>query len=205
MYIPKSFEVKETDAIYDFIENNSFAILFSQKGDNPLATHLPLLLDRDEGCLYGHMAKANTHWENIESEVLVVFSGPHSYISPSWYETPHSVPTWNYVAVHVNGNLESIEDNKSLMKILDDSVSYFESGKPNPWNTSKADINFISNLSKGIVGFKIQITKIEGIWKLSQNHSKVRQEGVITALELRGDDNSKQIAKLMRGNVEKQA
>jgi transcriptional regulator len=203
MYIPKSFEVNEKETIYDLIENNSFAILFSKKGDKPSATHLPLLLDRNEGYLYGHMAKANTHWENIESEVLVVFSGAHSYISPSWYETPQSVPTWNYVAVHVYGNLELIEDDKRLIKILDDSVSYYESGKPNPWDMSKADSNFIDNLSKGIVGFKIQITKIEGKWKLSQNHSEERQERVINALELQEDYNSMQIAKLMRANLMK--
>jgi transcriptional regulator len=203
MYIIKSFEVNEKEPIYDLIENNSFAILFSQKGDKPFATHLPLLLDRNEGCLYGHLAKENPQWENIESEVLVVFSGAHSYISPTWYETPQSVPTWNYVAVHVYGNLELIEDNKRLIKILDDSVTYYESGKPNPWDMGKVDFNFIDNLSKGIVGFKIQISKIEGKWKLSQNRSKEIQERVINALELQEDDNSKQIAKLMRGNLEK--
>lgn len=203
MYIPKSFEVNEKETIYDLIENNSFAILFSSKEDKASATHLPLLLDRNAGCLYGHMAKANTHWENIENEVLVIFSGAHSYISPSWYETPQSVPTWNYVAVHVYGNLELIEDKERLLKILDGSVTYYESGKPNAWDMSKAGLNFIDNLSKGIVGFKIRITKIEGKWKLSQNHSKERQERVINALELQEDDNSKQIAKLMRENIEK--
>ncbi|NHN33776.1 FMN-binding negative transcriptional regulator [Paenibacillus agricola] len=205
MYVPKSFEINEKEQIYDLIEKNSFAILFSQKDDQPFATHLPLLLDRDEGCLYGHMAKANTHWENIESKVLVVFSGAHSYISPYWYETPQSVPTWNYVAVHVYGKLELIEDDNKLIKILDDSVTYYESGKPNPWNMSKADFNLIDSLSKGIVGFKIEITNIEGKLKLSQNHSKERQERVINALEMQDDDNSKQISKLMRENLEKQS
>ncbi|WP_315971307.1 FMN-binding negative transcriptional regulator [Paenibacillus sp. N3.4] len=188
MYIPKTFEMNENAIIYDFIEKNGFAILFSQKDEKPFATHLPLFLDRHEGCLYGHMAKANTQWENVKNEVLVVFSGAHSYISPSWYETPQSVPTWNYVAVHVYGNLELIEDNQSLMRILDDSVTYYETGNPNAWDMSKAGTNFIDNLSKAIVGFKIQISKIEGKWKLSQNHSKERQEHVINALELQEDD-----------------
>jgi transcriptional regulator len=200
VYTPKSFEVNERETLYEWMEQNSFAILFSQKGDEPFATHLPLLLDRNEGCLYGHFAKANTHWENIESEVLAVFSGVHSYISPSWYETPNSVPTWNYVAVHVYGYLELIEDNKRLMKLLNDSVNFYESGQPDRWDISKANYNFIDNLTKGIIGFKIQIKRIEGKWKLSQNHSKERQERVINALELQPDDNSKQIAKLMKEN-----
>jgi transcriptional regulator len=203
VYTTKSFEVTEKETIYDFIENNSFAILFSQKGDKPVATHLPLLLDRDEGCLYGHMARENPQWTNIESEVLVVFSGAHAYISPTWYETRQSVPTWNYVAVHVYGNLELIEDSKSLMQILDASVRYYESGKPNAWDMSKADLNYIDHMSKSIVGFKIQISGIEGKWKLSQNRTKEIQERVVNALELQEDDNSRQIAKLMRENVEK--
>lgn len=201
MYIPSSFQVTETEIIYDFMEKNSFAIVFSQKDNIPFATHLPLSLDRNGGCLYGHMAKANSHWHSIENEVLVVFSGAHTYVSPSWYETNQAVPTWNYVAVHVYGKFELIEDNNQLMTILNDSVSIYESPMPNPWNMSKADSNFINNLSKGIVGFKIVITKAEGKWKLSQNHTKERQERVIKALESQGDENSKQIAELMKFNL----
>ncbi|WCK55077.1 FMN-binding negative transcriptional regulator [Aneurinibacillus sp. Ricciae_BoGa-3] len=202
MYIPSSFEVTEKEAIYDFMEKHSFAIVFSQKDNTPFATHLPLLLDRKEECLYGHMAKANPHWKEITNEILVVFNGAHTYISPSWYETNQAVPTWNYVAVHAYGKLELVEDNNQLAKILAESVNRYESSMPNPWNMDLVDPSFIDNLSKAVVGFKIQITKLEGKWKLSQNHSKERQERVINALELQGDENSKQIAQLMKMNLE---
>jgi transcriptional regulator len=198
MYVPSAFEVNDKKSIYDFIEENSFAILFSGKDGVPFATHLPLILDRENGYLYGHMARANPHWQAMENEVLVVFSGAHTYISPSWYEINQSVPTWNYVAAHVYGKYEIIEDDGELKKILDDAVGIYESSMPNPWNMTTADSNFISNLAKGIVGFKIVITKMEGKWKLSQNHSKERQERVIKALENQGDENSKKIAQLMK-------
>ncbi|RXT07981.1 FMN-binding negative transcriptional regulator [Ammoniphilus sp. CFH 90114] len=200
MYIPSSFEVKEKESLYEFIEKNSFAIIFSQTENGPYATHVPLLLEREEGCLYGHMAKANPHWNSRENEVLVVFSGPHTYISPSWYETTLAVPTWNYVAVHAYGKLELIEDPEELRRILDDSVNVYESTMPNPWSMSSVDSTFISNLSKGIIGFRIEIEKLEGKWKLSQNHSRERQDRVIEALDSQGDENSIQIANLMKKN-----
>jgi len=203
MYIPHSFEVTDQETLYAFMEQNSFAILFSQQGDKPCATHLPLLLNKDGGYLYGHMAKTNPHWKNINGEVLVVFSGAHSYISSSWYETRESVPTWNYTAVHVYGHVEFIKEHEELLAIVDESVSHYESSMTNPWSMSQADPAFIANLSKGIIGFKIHISKIEGKWKLSQNHSKERQERVIHALELRQDDNSQQIARLMKDNVKR--
>lgn len=203
MYIPQLFEVTDKETLYALMEQNSFAVLFSQHEGKPCATHLPLLLDESEGYLYGHMAKANPHWASLKGEVLVVFAGAHSYISSSWYETPNSVPTWNYTAVHVYGHVELIEDHAELLKIVDQSVSHYESSMPNPWSMSQADPTYINNLSKGIVGFKIHISKIEGKWKLSQNHSKERQERVIDALELQKDVQSRQIAKLMKDNVKR--
>jgi transcriptional regulator len=206
MYIPPSFNVNDKEIIFDFIQQNSFAILFSQKDNYPVATHLPLILGKDSGengCLYGHMARANPHWKEIENEVLVVFSGPHTYISPSWYETDLAVPTWNYAAVHVYGTFHLIEDNRELIKILNDSVDYYESSFPNPWHLGNIDSNYIENLSKGIVGFKIEITRIEGKWKLSQNHPEERQKKVIKALETYENENSKKIAELMKTNLDK--
>jgi transcriptional regulator len=206
MYIPSSFKVEERDTLYEFMEKNSFAILFSQMDGEAFATHLPFLLDKKEGCLYGHMARDNPHWKKIDHEVLVVFIGAHSYISPSWYETHQAaVPTWNYVAVHVYGELKIIEDRNELKKILNDSVNFYESAMPNPWDMNNVDASFIDNLSNGIVGFKIKITRMEGKWKLSQNHSKERQERVVNALETKGDANSQQISKLMRENIQKAA
>jgi transcriptional regulator len=201
MYIPSSFEVTDKEALFDFIEHNSFAVLFSQKDNLPFATHLPFIVDRENQILYSHMARVNPHWQDIDTNVLIVFSGPHTYISPAWYEMNQAVPTWNYTAVHLYGTFRIIEEDKELTRILHDSVAFYESAFPEPWELNKVDPHFIENLSKGIVGFKIDITKMEGKWKLSQNHSKERQEKVINALETFDDDNSKQIAGLMKSNL----
>jgi transcriptional regulator len=198
MYIPLTFEVTDQEVLYKFMEEHSFAVLFSQLNHVPTATHLPLILDRTESCLYGHMAKANPQWQDIQNEVLVVFNGPHTYISPSWYETNQAVPTWNYTAVHVTGKLSIVEDSHELLHILEQTTQVYESSMMQPWNMSNLDPKLLNHLSDGIVGFKIAISKIEGKWKLSQNHSKERRQRVIHALEEKSDDDSKQIAEMMK-------
>jgi transcriptional regulator len=187
--------------IYDIIEKNSFATLFSQHNGGPYATHLHLILDRDKSILYGHFARLNEQWKDVKNqEVLAVFHGPHCYISPSWYETNTAVPTWNYVAVHVYGQVEIIENEQELLDSLSHMVLKYE--QPNSsYNLDKIDPSFIEGLMKGIVGFKIKINKIEGKWKLSQNHSAERQEGIIQQLEQIPTENTKQIAHLMKENL----
>ncbi len=195
MYIPKQFEI-----IYDLIEKHSFATLFSQHKGSPYATHLPLKLDREKGVLHGHIARPNSQWKDIENqEVLAIFHGPHSYISPSWYETKTAVPTWNYVAVHVYGRVEIVESEQELMKSLQDLVSAYE--KPDSlYNLDDVEPSYVEGLSKGIVGFNIKITRVEGKQKLSQNHSEERQNLVIHQLEQIPNEDSLKIAELMRNN-----
>lgn len=201
MYIPKYFKIDDENIIYDFIENNGFAIIFSQHNGSPYATHLPLLLDRDKNELYGHFARPNTQWiDSKGQELLVVFQGPHCYISPSWYETKKAVPTWNYVAIHVYGQMEIIEHEEELLQTLRELTAKYE--KPeSPYNLDRVDSSYIEGLSKGIVGFKIKINKIEGKWKLSQNHPVERQERVIQHLEQIPNENNKEIASLMKKNL----
>jgi transcriptional regulator len=201
MYVPELFEMKDREVLLDFIQKNSFAILVSQKDGKLLATHLPLLLDKNigpQGYLYGHMARANPHWKEIDGEVLVIFSGPHIYISPSWYEETEAVPTWNYITVHVYGNFHLINDRSDLLKILQNLINFYESSLPKPWNIAMAPSDYIHKLLKGIVGFKIEITRIEGKWKISQNQSVERQRKVIAALEKYGGENAIKIAELMK-------
>jgi len=198
MYIPSTFEVTDQEVLYTFMEDHSFAVLFSQLNHIPSATHLPLLLNRTEHCLYGHMTRANPQWKDIQNEVLVVFNGPHTYISPSWYETNQAVPTWNYTAVHVTGEFSLIESSYELLQILEQTTHVYESSMTQPWEMSNLDSELLNHLSDGIVGFKIAISKIEGKWKLSQNHSKERRQRVIQALEEKSDDDSKQIANMMK-------
>jgi transcriptional regulator len=202
MYIPKHFKLDNDEVMYDFIEKNSFAILFSQHNGEPYATHLPLLLNKDEGFLYGHFARPNEQWKDIANqEVLVIFQGPHCYISPSWYETNQAVPTWNYVAIHVYGELEIVEE-KEVFESLVDMVNKYEI-PDSSYHLENVDENFINGMSKGIVGFKININKIEGKAKLSQNHPVARQERIIKQLESSDDQNNVHIAQLMKKNIEK--
>ncbi len=203
MYIPKAFVETDTEKLFDFIEANSFGILFSQRNGQPFATHLPFLLERSSestGWLWGHMARANPHWHDLEGEILVVFPGPHAYISPAWYEEDQTVPTWNYVAVHVYGQISLIDDNEQLLKIVAESAKFYEAARPAPWTLDTAQ-EYIHKLLKGIVGFKIEITRLEGKWKLNQNHSSIRQEKVVNALRQLPGQNSQEIAQLMAGNL----
>ena len=202
MYIPKHFLEEDQKTIYKFIENNSFGILFSSHNGSPFATHLPFLLNHEKGYLYGHFARTNPQWEDmVNQEALVVFRGPHSYISPSWYETNNSVPTWNYVAVHVYGKIELIEDKEELLEDLNDMISKYE--EPNGfYQIEENNLEFVNGLMQGIVGFKLVINKLEGKWKLSQNHSIERQVRVISNLELIDNDNAREIAELMKQRIE---
>src|SRR5690242_3410175 len=117
MYVPKAYQMNDKEVVFDFIEKNSFGILISHS-DITAATHLPFLVARngEEAYLYGHMARANPQWKAITGEVLVVFSGPQRYISPSWY-AESEVPTWDYVAVHVYGKLDIVTDNNEVLDI----------------------------------------------------------------------------------------
>ena len=203
MYIPKHFEIKDQDVIENFIEKYSFATLFSQHNGEPCATHLPLILKKDEQALYGHFARPNEQWKDADNQqVLVVFQGPHCYISPSWYETTKAVPTWNYVSIHLYGKMEMIEDEKIIFNSLNDMVNKYES-TDSPYNLNNVESRYIEGMSKGIVAFKIKITKIEAKAKLSQNHPVERQELIISQLESTSNQDNIQVAALMRKNLQK--
>lgn len=199
MYIPPSFAVTDQKTLFDFVDRHSFAMLFSQDEHGPVASHLPLLLDRESGRLFGHFARANTHWQTaVERTVLVVFHGPHAYISPSWYAAQNVVPTWNYVAVHATGTLRLIEDPAHVRDILERTVTKYESPRAKPWSTSSPEPEFLEKLQAAIVGFEIEVTQWEGKWKLSQNHPEERRERVISALQSSSQPDDRAVAELMR-------
>src|SRR5262249_30231661 len=157
MYIPTAFREDDTENLFELIEQNSFGLLVSEHDGAPFATHLPLLLDRTlapHGCLIGHMARANPQWQQAEGQtVLAVFSGPHAYISPTWYEAGNVVPTWNYVAVHANGTFHAIHDTEALLEIVGRYVDFFEASLPSPWKFD-ATSDYARNMARGIVGFR---------------------------------------------------
>ena len=194
----------DRDEIFDFIRNNSFAILISTNSGKLNATHLPVLLKSDEGengYLYAHVAKANHQMKDISEEVLVIFPGSHKYISPAWYETNQTVPTWNYISVHVYGIIKILEDRESKMEIIKDVVKYFE-GDESKYKVEDLKESYFEGQLKGITAFKIEITKIEGKKKISQNHPEERQQRVIEKLLSFDDENSNDIAEHMRKNFD---
>jgi transcriptional regulator len=200
MYVPAAFAETDTATLYEFVRRHSFATLVTNGADGLVASHLPLLLDADagsQGHLLGHMARANPQWRDIRGEAMAIFSGPHAYVSPSWYEEAGTVPTWNYVAVHAYGTLRLIEDREGLLDILRRSVLAYESPRPEPWTFDESG-SHVEKLLRAIVGFRIEITRLEGKWKLSQNHPEERRRKVIVALEALPDEDSKAIAGLMR-------
>jgi transcriptional regulator len=204
VYIPASFSETDTAKLHDFMRRYSFAVLTSHGQDGLVASHLPLLLDSSagpHGRLIGHMARANPHWRHLEGEVMAIFSGPHTYVSPSWYQADGTVPTWNYVAVHAYGIGHVVEDSDGLLEILRTSVQTYESARPEPWVFDESAPH-VEKMLKSIVGFRVEITRLEGKWKLSQNHPEERRRRVIRALEAGTDMESKAIAALMREVLE---
>ena len=200
MYVPASFAETDTTALHAFMRRNSFAVLTTHGEEGLAASHLPLLLDAEVGTrgrLYGHMARANPQWRQAESDALAVFSGPHAYVSPTWYQEEATVPTWNYVAVHAYGRLRIVDDEDAVLEILRRSVATYEAAMPVPW-TFDAASSYVRSQLKAIVGFHIEIERLEGKWKLNQNHPEHRRRRVAEALGARPDADSLAIAELMR-------
>ena len=204
MYVPKHYAVTDRSKMLDFIHKNGFGILFSHTGAEPMASHLPFILDENggqEGLILGHMARANPQWRFADGqEVLVVFHGPHSYVSPTWYQHEDTVPTWNYVAVHVSGVFKAVEDRAGIEDIVGRITDYYEASQPQPW---QADFSteYAAQMVKRIVAFEIEITSLQGKWKLNQNHPVSRRRLVAEQLAAHDGDNDRQIAELIQEDL----
>ncbi|MEX0289817.1 MAG: FMN-binding negative transcriptional regulator [Flavobacteriaceae bacterium] len=202
MFIPPKYKNENLTEVKEFLKENAFAILVNQVDGRPWATHIPLELEVDEqgkDLLVGHIAKANPQWKHFEEgkEVLCIFNGPHSYVSSSWY-VEEEVPTWNYVAVHVYGSLEVL-DEEAVLESLHRLVDKYERQSAQPlslYNLSDKTMRQI----KGVVGFKIIITEIEAAYKLSQGREQ-DHERIIGALKQRSQG-AKEIASLMKKKQE---
>ena len=184
LYIPEHFRVRDNAAAINFMRSNSFAVLVSNAEDGPSATHVPVVI-REHGeqvTLHGHVAKANPHWRYLEQQplCLVIFHGPHAYISPTNYATLENVPTWNYGAVHVYGNARTYSAQEDLLAMLHDLIPTFEAAYQQQWeNLTEA---YRTRMLNHIVGFEIAVSKIEGKFKLSQNRTPEEQQNVIDSL-----------------------
>lgn len=195
MYTPKSLKIEALSESHNFIDEFGFGLIVSSSLNG---THIPFVLHRHEGeqgVLYTHCAKANPHWKELDkAEVLVVFTGPHSYISPSWYAKSPGVPTWNYAAVHVTGVVSLLSDNETL-DAVEDVVEKYE-----PDLLVKRDIitdDYRNKLLGAIVGLKVDITNIEGKQKLGQQRSNEDQAGVYKALSSSESSDMRALAKYM--------
>jgi transcriptional regulator len=186
MYIPKSNAENDLAVLHQFMQNYNFATLVSQQDGQLTATHLPVLLDTtrgEYGTLVAHMARANPQWKAFESgqEVMVIFQGPHAYVSPSFYEVHPSVPTWNYAIIHAYGVPRIIDDHDRLYDILGALVHRQEDPRRPSWEMNLPD-DYMEKMMAAVVGFEIEITRMEGKYKLSQNRSDADQESVIDNL-----------------------
>ena len=206
MYIPPFNRVEDRQAINAFIHAHGFATLITDNGGKPWASHLPVLLDESGngwgGALRSHMARANEQWRHLESgqEMLCIFHGPHAYISPSCYVMQHTVPTWNYAVVHVYG-IPRLVDEAVLKQIVIETTNKYESSMSKPWTIPLSERELDAML-KAIVGFTIEITRVEAKFKLGQNRSKEDQEKMVNALEQATDCGSRELAQFIRGQNE---
>ena len=205
MYVPAAFAEADLTKLHEFIEQHSFGLLVSEVDGLPFASHLPFLLDRSggpNGALVAHMARANPQWRDASGQTaLAIFSGPHAYISPTWYEAVHVVPTWNYTAVHAYGRVEVVEDEGGLLEIVQRTVRFYEQAMPQHWTFGDTG-TYAERMLGQIVGFRIEIERIEGKWKLNQNHAVERRRKVAWALSEQGGENSTAIAALINQSLE---
>lgn len=205
VYNPRSYRKENVSELHDFVRRYNFAALFTHHKGESFATHLPFMIDPDRGrlgTLVAHMARANPHWRAFEGAPpsLVVFMGPHAYISPAWYEEQATVPTWNYTLVHASGHVRLVDDAARLREMVMRLVALHESPLGSPWDVRKAEAVIDAEL-KGIVGFEIPVERLEGKFKLNQNRSVEDREGVIRALEKSSHPGEREVARLMREQI----
>jgi transcriptional regulator len=199
MYIPEFNRVEDRATALAFMRTNPFAILVSNSDQTPFATHLPVVIAETAGkvTLRAHVANANPHWKLLEQqESLVIFHGPHAYISPSLYEIRESVPTWNYATVHAYGRATILAADTGKHQVLTELVSQFDSSYLEQWNSF--DDQYRSRMLNHIVAFEIAVTRIEAKFKLSQNRTTIEQENVIQALGASSDSAVSGISEMMR-------
>ena len=206
MYVPRAFTENDTAMLHQQMEATPLPVLITHSSQGLIATHVPLLLAPDEGpygTLYGHLARANPHWQVLAEggEALLVFAGEQAYISPSFYpskaEHGKAVPTWNYLAVHAWGQPEVFDDPERLLALVSRLSHKHETKRSEPWAVSDAPTDYIDSMLKAIVGFSLPVSRLIGKRKLSQNRSVADQVGVRDGLLASGNSHEHALAQLM--------
>jgi len=199
MYISKLYREEDRGKILEFLRQNEFATVVAYDGEKPTASHLLMEVMEDGEQLFvnGHMSKANPLWKTFEKnpEVLVIFQGPHTYISPTWYNHVN-VPTWNYQAVHVYGSPRIVTDYDVVYQLLSRLVARNEGEASYRLETLPQD--FVEKEMKGIVAFQIEVTRIEANYKLSQNRDDQDYHNIVARLDERQDEMSHGVAEAMK-------
>jgi len=205
MYRPKVFQEDNLDKLVAFMQANSFATLVSTIDGIPFASHITLvtIVKGDRVKLIGHLAKQNPQgqaWRSTES--LAIFMGAHAYISPSSYEKHENVPTWNYIAVHAYGVPKTItfdEAPDAMDKMINEMVDTYEAAYKSQWQSLSKE--YREGMMKGIVGFEMIVTRLEGKYKLSQNRSEVDQQNVSSTLLQSSDPIARAVGTEMQQNL----
>jgi len=201
MYIHKLNREENREKILEFLRQNEFATLVTYDGEKPVASHLLMEIVEDEENLFvnGHMSRANSLWKTFEKniEVLVIFQGPHTYISPTWYDHIN-VPTWDYQSVHVYGRPRLITEHGEAYGLLKRLIDRHEANRD--YRLEGLPKDFVEQEMKGIVAFQIEVTRMEANYKLSQNRDDENYRSIVAHLEERTDDLSQGVAQAMRKN-----
>jgi len=211
MYLPKSFEPPDIGTLQQFVRAHPFGVLVAMTRGGLEGNHIPFLIDVEPepyGTLRGHVARANPIWQEVQlwTDALVIFQGPDSFISPSWYpsklETAAVVPTWNYVVVHAHGHLRVIQDPHWLRAHVEELTNRHEQDREAPWAVTDAPADYIQKMVGAIVGLEIPITRLTGKWKLGQNRTERDRAGVVDGLIGEGTESAEALAALVRGTLE---
>ena len=206
MYVPRAFAVDDIKILHQQMQASPLPVLVTHASQGLLASHVPMLLNPDEGpcgTLYGHLARANPHWQDLAqgTEALVIFAGEQAYISPTFYpgKADHgkAVPTWNYLAVHAYGMAEVFDDAERLLALVSRLSDRQEANRPTPWAVSDAPADYVDSMLKAIVGFRLPITRLQGKRKLSQNRDARDQAGVRQGLLANPNPQDHALAHLM--------
>ena len=194
MYQPPHFIETRPEVLHELIIGNPLGLLVTNGPSGLIANHLPFHLDAKKSTLRAHLARANAQWKDLAagSECLIVFQGPHAYVTPGWYatkqETGKVVPTWNYVVVQVRGRPVVHQDAEWLRAQVGELTDHHEASRQQPWGVDDAPSDYIASQLRGIVGVEIAISAMDGKWKVSQNRVDADREGVAKGLAAQGNN-----------------
>ncbi|MCC6787183.1 MAG: FMN-binding negative transcriptional regulator [Hyphomonadaceae bacterium] len=203
MYVPHHFATDDADGLIARLARRWSGVLITvDEAGAPVGTHLPILWDAEKRIATGHIARANPQWKRGPGKGLIVLSGPEAYVTPGWYpskaEHGKTVPTWNYEAVHITGQVEWFEEPARIEAVVRELSALHEDGRPAPWAIEDAPRGYIDALLRGIVGVALTAERVDAKRKLSQNKSEADFTGVERGMAASDEPMAHEVAALMR-------